>query len=47
MCGELTDKEVVARINDTLDTYAQDQFEILLYQKNRKYQLHFHGFHFS
>ena len=36
MCGEMTDKETIARVDECLDQYTQDQFEILLYKKNRK-----------
>lgn len=35
MCGELTDKETMERVNECLELYTQDQFEILLYKKNR------------
>lgn len=37
MYGELTDKETVARLEYTLENQQQDQFEILLYKKNSKY----------
>uniref|UniRef100_A0A1A9W8S6 Cyclic nucleotide-binding domain-containing protein n=1 Tax=Glossina brevipalpis TaxID=37001 RepID=A0A1A9W8S6_9MUSC len=36
MYGELTDKETVARLEYTLENQQQDQFEILLYKKNRE-----------
>jgi potassium voltage-gated channel Eag-related subfamily H protein len=36
MFGELTDKETIARIDEILENHYQDQFEILLYKKNRK-----------
>lgn len=35
MCGELTDKDTMERVNECLEQYTQDQFEILLYKKNR------------
>ncbi|XP_053952182.1 potassium voltage-gated channel protein eag isoform X6 [Anastrepha ludens] len=35
MYGELTDKETVARLEFTLENQQQDQFEILLYKKNK------------
>ncbi|XP_017480264.1 PREDICTED: potassium voltage-gated channel protein eag-like [Rhagoletis zephyria] len=35
MYGELTDKETVARLEYTLENQQQDQFEILLYKKNK------------
>lgn len=36
MFGELTDKETIGRIDDILENHYQDQFEVLLYKKNRK-----------
>ena len=36
MCGEMTDKETIERVDECLESYTQDQFEILLYKKNRK-----------
>ena len=36
MCGEMTDKETIGRVDECLEQYMQDQFEILLYKKNRK-----------
>ncbi len=36
MFGELTEKETIARIDEILENHYQDQFEILLYKKNRK-----------
>ncbi|CAH2218781.1 jg4519, partial [Pararge aegeria aegeria] len=35
MYGELTEKEAVDRVDHALDHHAPDQFEILLYKKNR------------
>ncbi|XP_069956139.1 potassium voltage-gated channel protein eag isoform X3 [Cherax quadricarinatus] len=35
MYGELTDKETISRIEQCLENQQQDQFEILLYKKNR------------
>ncbi|XP_064555099.1 potassium voltage-gated channel protein eag isoform X7 [Drosophila montana] len=35
MYGELTDKETVGRLEYTLENQQQDQFEILLYKKNK------------
>ena len=37
MCGDLTDKETIQRVDDGLDNYKHDQFEILLYKKNRMF----------
>ena len=36
MYGELTDKETVSRLEFSLESQQQDQFEILLYKKNSK-----------
>ena len=36
MYGELTDKDTITRIEQCLENQQQDQFEILLYKKNRK-----------
>lgn len=36
MCGELTDKETISRLEHTLENQLQDQFEVLLYKKNSK-----------
>lgn len=36
MYGELTEKEAVERVDRALDHHLADQFEILLYKKNRK-----------
>ena len=36
MYGELTDKNTIEALNQALDSHLQDQFEILLYKKNRK-----------
>ena len=36
MYGELTDKNTIEALNLALDNHLQDQFEILLYKKNRK-----------
>ncbi|XP_059480211.1 potassium voltage-gated channel protein eag isoform X3 [Neocloeon triangulifer] len=35
MYGELTDKETIARVDECLDKQLSDQFEILLYKKNK------------
>ena len=35
MCGEMTDKETIKKVDECLEQYTQDQFEILLYKKNR------------
>ncbi|KAK6642218.1 hypothetical protein RUM44_013941 [Polyplax serrata] len=35
MYGELTDKETISRIDDCLENQLHDQFEILLYKKNK------------
>jgi len=37
MYGEMTDKATINRIDQSLETHAMEQFEILLYKKNRKY----------
>ena len=37
MYGELTEKEAVERVDRALDHHLADQFEILLYKKNRTY----------
>lgn len=39
MYGELTDKSTIAALNDSLECHQQEQFEILLYKKNRKLSL--------
>ena len=36
MYGELTDKNTISALNDALETHRQEQYEILLYKKNRK-----------
>ena len=36
MYGELTDTETIEQIENSLDEHQQDQFEILLYKKNRE-----------
>lgn len=36
MYGELTDKDTIARIEECLEGQIHDQFEILLYKKNRR-----------
>ena len=38
MYGELTDKTTIEAVNHALDNHIHDQFEILLYKKNRKLQ---------
>ncbi|XP_024084672.1 potassium voltage-gated channel protein eag isoform X2 [Cimex lectularius] len=35
MYGELTDKETISRIDECLESQLHDQFEILLYKKNK------------
>lgn len=45
MCGELTDKETMERVDECLEQYTQDQFEILLYKKNRAPLPHFARFY--
>lgn len=44
MYGEQTDKETIARLDTTLENQLQDQFEVLLYKRDSKYQLciHYH-----
>lgn len=37
MYGELTDKDTITRVEQCLENQQQDQFEILLYKKNRKF----------
>ena len=37
MYGELTDHETMEQIESALADHQQDQFEILLYKKNREY----------
>ena len=36
MYGELTDKNTIDAIDEALETHQTEQFEILLYKKNRK-----------
>lgn len=36
MYGELTDKETISRLDYTLESQLQDQFEVLLYKNNSK-----------
>ena len=36
MYGELTDKGTIKSLNHALENHMQEQFEILLYKKNRK-----------
>lgn len=43
MYGELTEKEAIERVDRALDHHLADQFEILLYKKNRAY-LHYYRF---
>ena len=45
MYGELTDKSTIEALNHALDNHIQDQFEILLYKKNRK-PCYLHFFYF-
>jgi potassium voltage-gated channel Eag-related subfamily H protein len=37
MYGELTDKKTIEAIDEALETHQTEQFEILLYKKNRKF----------
>ena len=39
MYGELTDKNTITGIDDALENHLTEQFEILLYKKNRKFIL--------
>lgn len=39
MYGELTEKEAIDRVDRALDHHLADQFEILLYKKNRELPL--------
>lgn len=39
MYGEMTDKGTITKIEQSLDNHALEQFEIMLYKKNRKYLL--------
>lgn len=39
MYGELTDQNTVNQIDAALDEQQADQFEILLYKKNREFLL--------
>lgn len=36
MYGELTDKETMSRIDESLEKQLHDQLEVLLYKKNSK-----------
>lgn len=45
MYGELTEKEAVERVDRALDHHLADQFEILLYKKNRTCPPHRHCEH--
>ena len=36
MYGELTDKSTITALNNALESHEQEQYEILLYKKNRK-----------
>ena len=36
MYGELTDSNTIEQIDDSLENHVTDQFEILLYKKNRE-----------
>ncbi len=38
MYGELTDKEAMSRIDESLDNQLHEQLEVLLYKKNSTYQ---------
>lgn len=40
MYGELTNKETISRIEQCLEGQLLDQFEILLYKKNSKPNMH-------
>lgn len=37
MYGDLTDKDTILRFEESLEDQNQDQFEILLYKKNREW----------
>lgn len=39
MYGEKTNPETISRLDYTLENQLQDQFEVLLYKSNSKYQL--------
>ena len=39
MYGELTDQSTIDQIDRALDEHLQDQFEILLYKKNREFHI--------
>ncbi|KAI1287680.1 Potassium voltage-gated channel protein eag [Halotydeus destructor] len=39
MYGEMTDKLTIQKIEQSLDSHSLEQFEILLYKKNREYCL--------
>lgn len=41
MYGELTDKETISRLDYTLESQLQDQFEVLLYKNNSKLGTYF------
>jgi len=38
MYGEYTEKDTIAKLDYILDNQEQEQFEILLYKKNSKYE---------
>ena len=40
MYGELTDKNTIAALNNALENHEQEQYEILLYKKNRKFPIY-------
>ena len=43
MYGELTDKNTIEGIDEALEKHQTEQFEILLYKKNRKNFLNIFG----
>lgn len=38
MYGEMTDKATISKVEIALDNHSMEQFEILLYKKNREYR---------
>lgn len=45
MYGEMTDKQTITRVEQSLDNHSIEQFEILLYKKTRKFYFFFFFFH--
>lgn len=39
MYGEMTDKLTITKLEQALDNHSLEQFEILLYKKNREFEL--------